>query len=406
MHRTLPRVRLYLFLIAPFVSLLLFAFLTLPARGISTSIVISEIQIAGTNGADDEFVELFNTSNTPIDLANWRLTRETSNGATTSAILISSMSGTIAPHSFFLATSRTALASPSADLVFSNAGTHLTANNTVLLFSDNGQTLVDKVGMGTAADKETATTVVPATSQTVERKACISSTALSLASGGSDEFSGNGLDTDNNSVDFVLQILSHPQNTLSPAEDSVCGSLPTPTPTPTVEPTVEPTATPTPTPSPTPEVTPTPSPEPTSTPEPTLEPTPTPEPTVTPTPTPEITPSPTPTPEPTATPFPTEEPTPTPMVTPTPEPTATPEPTSSPSPSPTPLVTPTPTPTATPKPEHDHDFHFPRLVCTTTYHLEHFGRWKFWVPKVTCTWKHFHYSFSSHRGHWEWDDED
>ena len=77
-------------------------------------------------------------------------------------------------------------------------------------------------------------------------------------------------------------------------------------------------------------------------------PTPTPSPTPTPTPTPSPTPipTPTPTPSPTPSPTPTPSPSPTPTVTPTPSPTPTP----TPSPSPTPTSTPTPTPSVTPTP--------------------------------------------------------
>lgn len=81
-----------------------------------------------------------------------------------------------------------------------------------------------------------------------------------------------------------------------------------------------------------------------------LTPPPTPTPTPTPTPIPTPIPSPTPTPTPIPTPIATPSPTPTPTATPTPTPSPSPSATPIPSPSPSPTATPIPTPTASPTP--------------------------------------------------------
>lgn len=129
---------------------------------------------------------------------------------------------------------------------------------------------------------------------------------------------------------------------------------PTPTPTPSPTPAPSPTPTPTPTPNPTPTQTPTPTPTPsptpipTPTPNPTPTPTPSPSPFPSPSPGPTVTPSPTPSPSPTATPTPSPSPSPAPTATPTPLPSPSPSPTATPTPSPSPTATPIPSPSPTP----------------------------------------------------------
>lgn len=300
------------------------------AKAATNHIVISQIQIAGTT-AKDEFVELYNPTDVAVNLAKWRLSRETQTG-TSSAILVASMSGTIAPRSYFLVTSNEAAASSSADLKYSNMSNHIAANNSVILSSNAGITVVDKVGLGTAVDAETADIANPATNGSVIRKASANSTAQTLLTGGSEAMFGNGYDTDNNSADFVSVTTSFPRNSASPQ------AQPTPTNTPT------PTATPTPT----------------------------------------FTPTPTMTPIPTETPTPTN--TPTPTVTPSPTPTATPTPSPAPTVMPTPTMTPVPTPTPTGTVILNNPL-TPRLslVCVQTTRVFTIFGTQFFIPTIHCS---------------------
>ena len=304
----------------------------------NSNVVISQIQTVGST-ANDEFVELYNPTETTINLASWRLDRRTASLSATPAILVASLSGSIAPRGYFLITSNESLASGSADKLYSNTTTHIASNNTVILYNDAGQTVVDKVGLGTAQDNETADfTPNPSAGQSIIRKASSNSTAQTLSIGGSEATFGNGFDTDNNATDFVLLPTSMPRNSKSPK------AIPTPTPT------LIPTATPTPTAIPTPTVEPTatPTPLPTATPTPTIKPTATP--TMAPTLAPTATPTPTQIPTPTMNPTPTATPTPTSTPTPTLLPTATPTPTTISTETPTPTITQIPSPTATPNP--------------------------------------------------------
>lgn len=224
-------------------------------------IVMSEIQIGGTT-ATDEFVELYNPTNTTINLDGWKLTKKISTG--TESNLVASMSGSILPYHYFLITHPTGyLGQTQKDYAYSSTSYSTTSNNTVLLYSDNGTNVVDKVGMGTAVDFEGAQTIVPPNNSSITRI--------------------NNQDTDNNLNDFILTSDPNPQNssfiettptpTTSPEPTADAG---TPMPTNTAIPTESPTSFPTETPSPTPN-TQTPSPTPTliSSPIPTASPEPT-----------------------------------------------------------------------------------------------------------------------------------
>lgn len=281
---------------------------------VSSSVVISEIQIDGVT-SNDEFVELYNTSNLPVDISGWRLARKTATSTAEPQNIVASLSGTIAPHSFFLVAHPGYTGETEPDQSYSATSSGIAANNTVILYSDSGITIVDKVGMGTASDRESQTAQIPDEGQSIERKANEFSTLESMEVGGTDHADGNGYDSDNNYNDFILRTTSDPQNSLATQEPDI---TPTPTqrPSDTPTPTVTPTATPTEEPTPTATQTPTPTSieEPTST--PTESPTPTPGETPTETPTPTTTVIPTETPSPTEVPTPTE--TPTPIITPSP----------------------------------------------------------------------------------------
>src|SRR3989344_2714382 len=67
---------------------------------LATYVVISEVQIGG-GVADDEFVELYNPTESSVDLSGWRLTRKNTAG-TTENNLVASLSGSIPAHGYFL----------------------------------------------------------------------------------------------------------------------------------------------------------------------------------------------------------------------------------------------------------------------------------------------------------------
>jgi len=286
MRSNLPRILTATLLL--FLTILFIVATPISQAATASHVVISEVQVSGVN-ADDEFVELYNPTDSDIVMSAWRLTAKSSTGVTEST-LVSSLSGTIKSHGYLLITPQNGyFGLASADKLYSVSGSHIGGNNTVVLYSDSGTAVVDREGTAAAN---------PIAGEGLERKANSTSTVDSMVDG-ADQFLGNGDDTDNNSSDFIKRVVSNPQN-----ENSALEPVATPTPTATNTPTLTPTETLTPTPTETP----------------------------------------TPTPTETVTPTPTETPTPTPTATPTETPTETPTPTI------TPTMTVTPTPTTTPFP--------------------------------------------------------
>lgn len=343
------------------------------ALSATTHVVISEVQLGG-GVADDEFVELYNPTETTFDLASWRLTK-TTQGGTEASNLVASLSGTMTPHSYKLIASPEYDGSTSFDIQYSTSN-HLAENNTVSLYSDAGSTLVDRVGMGTATLAETAPFGTnPADNGSIERKP-----------GASDPTGGNGTDTENNANDFDLRGTSEPQNSTStetPAPDA------TPSPTPDASPSPTPEATPdiSPSPSVIPETTPNPTPD--ISPSPSPETSPSPTPVVSPSPTPEVTPSSTPDASPSPTPdtslLPTPVVSPLPSATPetTPSPSATPD--STPSSSPQASASPTPVPSPSASPEARIFFRGFLFTCSVHYVNVNAGWFSFSLPRFSCS---------------------
>lgn len=258
MNRFLPILILFLLLFLPTVSF---------AQG---SLVISQIQLQGDVNVDDEFVELFNPTNSAISVDGWKLKRKTQGGAENT--LVASLSGVLAPRTYFLITHPEYNGTTTSDFEYSSTSSGMLAiNNTVLLYNHENA-VIDKVGMGLAGDFEGTAAPNASPEGSIERLL--------------DTSNGHGVDTDNNLMDFVSQVLSSPRNSSFVIETPT----PTPTQTPTATPISTPSATPTPAVSPTPSETATPTASPTAAPSST--------PTMSPTPAPSVTPSPTGTPLP------------------------------------------------------------------------------------------------------------
>jgi len=186
-----------------------------PNSGIADHIVISEVQIHGGN-ANEDFVEIYNPTDSSVDLSGWQLRKKASNGTDSSLVLI--LSGTIPTHGFFLWSNDQGTFETDIGADVSN-GNNLSENNSVLL-EDASDNPIDQVAWGDGTNQYVEGTEFvnsPATNQSIERKALPTSDTTSMSSG-TDVSKGNGFDSNNNATDFILRTVSQPQNSSSATE--------------------------------------------------------------------------------------------------------------------------------------------------------------------------------------------
>ncbi|MBI5081957.1 MAG: lamin tail domain-containing protein, partial [Chloroflexi bacterium] len=202
LSRRLLLQRLTILSIATLTVLALFApsVLIKSTRAVSSNIVISEFRTRGTNGGNDEFIELYNLSNVAVDIGGWKIKGSNSSGSTSTRVTITSGT-TLNPGCHFLATNSGSSGYSGSTTGNQTYSTGITDDGGIAItLSDD--TVIDQVGMssGSAYKEGTTLTAMSASAnQSYERKP-----------GGS---SGNGTDTDNNSNDFVLNSSSsNPQN--------------------------------------------------------------------------------------------------------------------------------------------------------------------------------------------------
>lgn len=197
-----------------------------PVTGLADHPVISEIQTVGS-AADDEFIELYNPTDSSVDISSWSIQYRGGDG--TSYVRKNfGTDQTIPTRGFFLVTRSGYDGTPTSDMQHSSfsmsatGGTVFLVNNQDDLSegSDSGAIVVDKVAYGTGGNlrpEGSSFTPAPGANQSMERKALSGSTADSMTSG-ADITKGNGYDSNNNLNDFIPRVASQPQNNSSPTE--------------------------------------------------------------------------------------------------------------------------------------------------------------------------------------------
>ncbi len=218
--------------------LLLLGFsVTLNAQ-IANHVVISEVYGAGGNSGatyKNDFIELYNPTPNAISLVGWSVQYASATG--TASWAVTNITGTIPAKGFYLIQEATGtggttnLPTPNAIGMIAMAA----ANGKVILCNvttaqsganPTSANIIDKVGYGSANGFETAPTGTSLTSITsVERKASATSDPTSMSSGGSEVANGNGYDSDDNSLDFIVRS-PEPQNSASPTEGAVNPNAP------------------------------------------------------------------------------------------------------------------------------------------------------------------------------------
>lgn len=167
----------------------------------SANILISEFRTRGPSGGNDEFVEIWNNSASPVNIGGYTL--RGSNNAGTNSVRATVPAGTILNagcyYLFFNSTAGTGYSGGTPG----NSGyaTGITDDGGIAI-ADAGAVILDMVGMsaGSIYKEGTILATTPVSqNQSYERK----------PGGGS----GNSLDTNNNANDFFLNTgTSNPQN--------------------------------------------------------------------------------------------------------------------------------------------------------------------------------------------------
>jgi hypothetical protein len=156
----------------------------------TSSIVINEIEVAGLT-ANDEFIELYNTTLKPVDISTWSIQYKGGGGA--NYYKKNFVSGSVIPaRGYFLVAhggsgnySGTAAYDMSWSQALSSAGgTIFFVDNQTLLANGSDAAIIDKVGYGVTTEFEILAAIKPAANQSIERK----------------KFQ----DTNNNNEDFAL----------------------------------------------------------------------------------------------------------------------------------------------------------------------------------------------------------
>jgi len=186
----------------------------LPCPG---ALVISELATGGPTGGADEFVEIYNRTEYPIDIGGLEIEYQSSAGSTWNNRAQYPAGATIGAHGFYLVGSATYSRSVMAD----PGGGWATGMNRLGGHARiaSGVTELDRFGWGTAMNPEgnAIPQAVDDAVNTYERKAVPTSDVGSMTTG-ADVARGNGHDTDDNRADFIERPTADPQNTASPAE--------------------------------------------------------------------------------------------------------------------------------------------------------------------------------------------
>lgn len=199
-----------LFKVFSLITILALMLMAVPVQSVqaaSTTIMISEFRTRGPNGGNDEFIELYNLSTSPVNIGGWKIKGSNNTGGGTTTPRATIPANTILnPGCYYLLTNSTSPSYSGSVPGNQTYGTGVTDDGGIAV-TTGSDIIVDQVGMHTGSAFKEGSILTPLTTNVnrgYERKP-----------GGT---SGNGTDTDNNSSDFQLLTPSNPQNTSSPCQ--------------------------------------------------------------------------------------------------------------------------------------------------------------------------------------------
>lgn len=147
-------------------------------------VIINEFTTRGPNGTYDEFVELYNPTNSDVDMSGWKLQYKSATGDSWQSKVGSGMTGMIKFGRFFLLASKSYSLGVTPDYLHT-ANWGLADSGGHLRIIDSNGSVIDKVGWGNANEPEGSAAPALEENKSLDR---VSLTA----------------DTDNNANDFIL----------------------------------------------------------------------------------------------------------------------------------------------------------------------------------------------------------
>ncbi len=180
-----------------------------------STLVVSEVQTGGSS-ASDEFVEIANQGSNSVDLAGLEVVYATSSGSTVTRKGTWATSFVLEPGRRVLLTNAAGAYAAIGDLTYTGG---FAATGGAVALRVVGGAAIDSVGWGDATSGfvEGAAIGAPSAGSSLERRP-----------GGA---AGNGIDSNDNAVDWLLSATPGPQGTGAPPVPDP-GPTPTPTPTP------------------------------------------------------------------------------------------------------------------------------------------------------------------------------
>jgi hypothetical protein len=168
-------------------------------HAVSITIVISEFRTRGLNGGNDEFIELYNLSASPVDISGWLVKGSNNSGTVTTRAIINDDT-ILNPGCHYLLTNSNPIGGPYSDLTIGDQtyGVGITNNGGIALTLPDG-TIVDQIGLGNGSAFFEDLPLGPLTTDKnrgYERKP---------------GWGSNGQDTDINRNDFQFVMPSNPQ---------------------------------------------------------------------------------------------------------------------------------------------------------------------------------------------------
>ncbi len=122
----------------------------LPVFAVSNNIIIYSYKVAGEK-TTDEFVELRNISSENINIIGWQLAKKTASGSKYN-LITEFPSAEIRPNESLIIGHKDSTENPD---IYYSTDYSISEDNSIILFSDSGKTIVDKVGFGKSSDFET-----------------------------------------------------------------------------------------------------------------------------------------------------------------------------------------------------------------------------------------------------------